>query len=125
MIHFPNVSTKIPTVQNRLELGFLPPEIQPTFQPAQFNPEAPVFNVAYDIEKANEQKRLPKTLKEAYEVLDMIIGEKSSKNRVVFSLPEIKQIAKNLDLSPTGNKTEVSRRIRQAVEKYFSINKNL
>jgi hypothetical protein len=120
MIQFPNVQTKIPTIKSNPELGFLPPSSTPAVsQQAVFNPNAPIFNIAQSVDR--EENRLPKNLKEAYEFLDMITGEKSSKNRKVFDLPELKQIAKSLDISPTGNKTEIARRIRQAVEKYHSI----
>ena len=126
MIQFPNVQTKlqVQTKEAQLALGFLPPQAVPVAtQAIVFNPNAPTFNVAYDIQKAIQEelpaeKRLPKNLKETYEVLDMISMERTSKNRRVFDIGEIKQIAKNLEISPTGNKTEIVRRVRQAVLNY-------
>ncbi len=132
MIQFPNVQTKVPSSESNpdsssLPLGLLPPQPRTEWAnevgSATFDPNAPVFNISYDIQRAAreaepEMNRLPKTLKEAASVLDKISADKTSKNRSVFDLDEIKEIAKNLNISPTGNKTEIVRRIRLAVEKY-------
>lgn len=133
-VYFPEVETRISTNTNEnLEFGFVPNEqiVKPETQMANLiSPIAgmPKLDIGESVFKPVEQmdtiKKIPTNLKEAYDVLHLISNERKSKSNPVFDNAQLKEIAKNLNLLPTGKKEEIVARIRKAVSDYMQLNLN-
>lgn len=133
-VYFPEVETRISTNTNEnLEFGFVTNEqiVKPETQMANLiSPIAgmPKLDIGESVFKPVEQmdtiKKIPTNLKEAYDVLHLISNERKSKSNPVFDNAQLKEIAKNLNLLPTGKKEEIVARIRKAVSDYMQLNLN-
>lgn len=109
-VSFPNIVTQIQPVE-RKKLEYFPyvQNVTTIVEPV----------IDYSISYSNV-KKYPKTLKEAYDVLSMISDDKSSKARQVYNIDELRLIAKNLNLSASGKKSDLVARIHSAVTSYMS-----
>lgn len=64
-------------------------------------------------------ERLPQTLEEAYENLDLIKAQRTGSRNRTYNANQLRQIAKNLDLPSTGNKDVLANRIRDKVMEFY------
>ena len=67
------------------------------------------------------KRRLPTNHAEARDMLPLIQETRSGKKVNAFNVNELKIIARNLNEPTTGNKTDLARRIRAAVMKFYNI----
>lgn len=66
-------------------------------------------------------RRIPTNYHEARDALHMIVAQRTGKQNYAFGIADLKRIARNLNLSSSGNKDVLANRIRTAVTELFGI----
>jgi len=64
---------------------------------------------------------VPRTYREARNNLDLIVSQRSGGKNKAYNIKQIKDIARNLGLASSGNKSTIVNRIRSAVIEHFKI----
>ena len=64
-------------------------------------------------------RQLPQTYPELLDELPWIGGQRTARGAADFTLTELKQIARNLGLTQTGTKQEISNRLLNALRDYL------
>lgn len=64
---------------------------------------------------------IPKNYRDARNNLDLIVSQRSGGKNKAYNIKQIKDIARNLGLASSGNKSLIVDRIRGAVIEYFKI----
>ena len=129
-LQFPNVTTQIVSLNKHVPLTYTS-AASSVSSVLQANTTAPsesgslFLNINYSepttpVYSSGARRVLPRNLKEAHDMLDMISDVKSSKSRPIFTTEEIRTIAKNLNIPVHGKKGEIVARIRKAVSDYMS-----
>lgn len=74
-----------------------------------------------EIPKQGSGRHIPRNLAEARDSLNFITDTRSGAKNTAFRVNELRQIARNLNLTATGNKPELVNRIRTAVIEYYRL----
>lgn len=66
-------------------------------------------------------RRIPTNAREARDMLDYIVPQRSGSENRAFGINELKQICKNLNLPTNGNKADLANRIRSYIIELFNL----
>lgn len=66
-------------------------------------------------------RTIPTNPRETLDMLHLITGQKAGKRNATYTISELKQIAKNLQLNAQGSKEILANRIRTHITEYFNL----
>lgn len=66
-------------------------------------------------------RNIPTNYQEARNVLHLIVMQRAGSQNAAYNITDLKRIARNLDLSPSGSKAVLANRIRTAIIDFFGM----
>lgn len=76
---------------------------------------------SYEIPSQTLGRTPPSNPRETLDMLHLVTGQKAGKRNATYTISELKQIAKNLQLNAQGSKEMLANRIRNHIIEYYNL----